>query len=178
MATVLIVYGTKEGHTATIVERLADAIEARGHEVMSVRAGDPPPALPDGVDGVIVGASVHQAKHQAEIREFAKANRDGLASLPSAFFQVCLTAADPSPESAAATQELVDEFIEETGWRPARVETFAGMLAWTQYDFFTRHLMRLITRKQEPHPDVHRDYDYTDYDAVRRFGEEFADSLA
>jgi menaquinone-dependent protoporphyrinogen oxidase len=54
------------------------------------------------------------------------------------------------------------------------------MLAWTQYDFFTRHLMRLIVRKHAPPGgwDLSRDVDYTDYDAVRRFAEEFADSLA
>ena len=90
---------------------------------------------------------------------------------------MCLAAADPTPESEAATGEILDRFVAETGWQPRTAETFAGMLAWTQYDFFTRTLMRLITRKQVPHPDVHQDYDYTDYDAVRRFAEEFAGSL-
>ncbi len=178
MSRILIVYGTKEGHTATIVERMREALEARGDAVATERAGKPLPSIPDDVDGVIVGASVHLGKHQGEIRDFVKENRQRLEAVPSAFFQVCLTAADPTPEAQAATRKLLDEFSEETGWRPETVETFAGMLAWTQYDFFTRSLMRLITRKQEPHPDVHRDYDYTDYDAVQRFAETFADSLS
>ena len=177
MSRIMVVYGTTEGHTATIVEQMREAMEAGGHEVDAVRAGKPLPEISDGVDGVIVGASIHAGKHQAEIRAFAKENRERLAAMPSAFFQVCLAAADPTPESEAATGEILDRFVAETGWQPPTAETFAGMLAWTQYDFFTRTLMRLITRKQAPHPDVHQDYDYTDYDAVRRFAEEFAGSL-
>jgi menaquinone-dependent protoporphyrinogen oxidase len=177
MSRILIVYGTKEGHTATIVERMREALEAQGDAVSTERAGRQLPSIPDDIDGVIVGASVHAGKHQAEIHEFVKKNRTRLETVPSAFFQVCLTAADPSPEAQAATQGLLQEFRTATGWQPETTETFAGMLAWTQYDFFTRSLMRLITRKQEPHPDLHRDYDYTDYDAVRRFAEGFAESL-
>jgi menaquinone-dependent protoporphyrinogen oxidase len=181
LSRILIVYGTKEGHTATIVDRMREALAAAGHEVTVVRAGSPPPAVPDNVDGVLVGASVHAGKHQAEIREFARLNAGRLGVTPSAFFQVCLTAADPTPESKAATEGLIDAFVGETGWHPQTTETFAGMLAWTQYDLFTRVLMKLILRKQQLPPDerdTSHDVDYTDYDAVRRFAEAFAASLS
>lgn len=177
VGTILIVYGTKEGHTATIVERMRDAMSAQGHDVAIERAGDALPTIPEKVDGIVVGASVHAGKYQKEVLEFVSVNRDRLEATPSAFFQVCLAAADPNPESEAATREILDNFVEETGWKPDITATFAGMLAWTQYDVFTKTLMRLITRKAEPHPDVHRDHDYTDYDAVRRFAEEFAASV-
>jgi menaquinone-dependent protoporphyrinogen IX oxidase len=94
MATILILYGTKEGHTPTIAERMREAIAARGHEVTVERGGVRPRKLSPGLDGVVVGASVHAGKHQAKVREFAKRNRERLASMPSAFLQVCLTAAD------------------------------------------------------------------------------------
>jgi menaquinone-dependent protoporphyrinogen oxidase len=69
----------------------------------------------------------------------------------------------------------VRQFIEETGWQPARTAVFAGKLAWTQYDFFTRLVMKLITRRKGLiDQDTARDYDYTDYAAVRRFAEGFA----
>lgn len=179
MARVLIVYGTTEGHTAGIVGRMRDAIEAQGHVVAVERARIPPLAIPDDVDGVIVGASVHRTKHQNEVLEFAKRNRARLSELPSAFFQVCLTAADPSPDAAAETRVLIEEFSAWSGWSPGRAETFAGKLAWTQYDFFTRLLMRLAVRSQTSpqERDTSHDVDYTDYEAVRRFAEEFARSL-
>jgi menaquinone-dependent protoporphyrinogen oxidase len=180
VANVLIVYGTKEGHTATIAERMREAIAAKGHDVRVERAGSPPPAIPTDIDAVLVGASIHVSKHQAEVREFVKRNRQRLSTMPSAFFQVCLTAADPSPDSEAETQVCLDEFADWTGWHPQTTTTFAGMLAWTQYDFFTRHLMKLVLRKQHLPPeqlDTSHDFDYTDYDAVKRFAEEFADAL-
>lgn len=134
MATVLIVYGTKEG----------------------------PPRR----------SSIGCARR-------SQRNRGHLAEMPSAFFQVCLTAADSSPEATERTQALLDAFAQSTGWEPASRATFAGMLAWTQYDFFTRLLTKRIVRKQVPpeERDASHDVDYTDYEAVRRFAEGFAGSL-
>jgi menaquinone-dependent protoporphyrinogen oxidase len=178
MATIFVCYGTTEGHAGTIVERLRATLAARGHEVVVERAGKVPPEIPEAADGVIVGASVHRGQHQREIEAFVEANRARLESLPSAFFQVCLTAADPTPEAMEATSRLIDEFQAETGWRPAVTETFAGMLAWTQYDVFTRTIMRLILRKQHLPPeqlDRSHDVDYTDYEAVEAFGKRFAE---
>lgn len=178
---ILIVYGTTEGHTTTLVERMRETIAGRGYDVQVERAGDQPSEMPADVDGVIVGASVHKTKYQTEINDFVVRNRDRLSALPSAFFQVCLTAADESPEAAQQTQALVDTFVGSTGWRPATVETFAGKLAWSQYDFFTRLLLKLVLRsyhRPAEERDTSHDLDYTDYDAVRRFAEAFADRVA
>lgn len=178
---ILIVYGTTEGHTATLVERMRETIAGRGHDVQVERADERPVGIPLDVDGVIVGASVHKAKYQQEVTDFVVKNRDQLSALPSAFFQVCLTAADPSPEAVQQTQALVDAFVESTGWHPGTVETFAGMLAWSQYDFFTRLLMKLVLRalhRPAEERDTSHDRDYTDYEAVSRFAETFAERVA
>lgn len=180
MARILIVYGTTEGHTTAIVERMRAAIEAQGDSVRVERAGDGAHEIPEDVDGVVVGASIHKGKHQAAVVEFASRNGERLAAMPSAFFQVCLTAADPSPEATELTDACLRDFTSTTGWAPERTATFAGMLAWTQYDVFTRVLMKLILRKQQLPPeqlDTSHDFDYTDYEAVERFGVEFARSL-
>ena len=68
-------------------------------------------------------------------------------------------------------------FCDETGWTPRHTAVFTGRLAWTQYDFFTRLVMKLITKHQGiEDQDVKRDYDYTDYDAVRGFATKVAAS--
>lgn len=179
MSRILIVYGTTDGHTARIAEHMRAALEADGADVEVERATRTGPEIGE-VDGVIVGASVHAERHQKEIREFAKRNRDRLERMPSAFFQVCLQAVDQSPESKAKTAALIDKLTAETGWRPARTATFAGKLAWTQYGLFTRLLMKFILRKEDLSPeerDTSRDTDYTDYEAVARFAKEFARTL-
>jgi menaquinone-dependent protoporphyrinogen oxidase len=178
MSTVFVVYDTTEGHTTTIVDHLREALEEGGYTVVVARAGESLPQIPADADGVIVGASVHAGKHQVPVREFVKANLARLDSSPSAFFQVCMAAAELSPESDTETAKYLESFFTETGWRPKTSASFAGMLAWAQYDFFTRLIMRLITRKEVPHPDLHRDQDYTDYDAVRQFALDFAEGLS
>jgi menaquinone-dependent protoporphyrinogen oxidase len=178
MARILIAYATKEGHTAKIAEHMREALAAGGHDVLVERVEKRPSELPPGLDGVIVGGSIHAAKHLPELVGWVRANRDRLEALPSAFFTVCLTAADDSPESQAETQVVVDRFLEDTGWQAPRTAVFAGRLAWTQYDFFTRQLMKLIVRQHGSKDlDTSRDYDYTDYDTVARFAEELAAGL-
>lgn len=179
MGRILIVYGTTEGHTAAIAERVAEAMRRDGHEVdlrdsKEVRRQD----VPAEYDGIIVGGSVHAGEHQSSLREFAKRNRALLERTPSAFFSVSLTAADPDAESAAHTQAMVDKFVSETGWQPQRVEKVAGALVYTQYNIFIRHLMKLIVKGQgRAELDTSRDYDFTDWEAVERFARDFAQSV-
>jgi menaquinone-dependent protoporphyrinogen oxidase len=180
MSRVLLVYGTTEGHTARIAATIAEALAAAGHQTTALRAGDPLPALPEDAAGVIVGASVHLEHHQPEVVEFVRRNLARLNELPSAFFQVCLAAADDTAEAETEVQGLLDRFVEETGWDPRLHATFAGRLAWTEYDPFTRIVMRLLLRQKGLPPeelDPSHDVDYTDYDAVRRFAQEFAQRL-
>jgi menaquinone-dependent protoporphyrinogen oxidase len=59
--------------------------------------------------------------------------------------------------------------VKRTGWRPERVELFAGALPYTKYDFVTRFFMRHIVAKEGGDVDTSRDYEYTDWRAVERF---------
>jgi menaquinone-dependent protoporphyrinogen oxidase len=178
MARILIAYATKEGHTGHIAERMRETLAARGHDVRLQRVGKEPTDIPADNDAVLVGGAIHAGKHLPELVAFAERNRDRLAGLPTALFTVCLTAVDDTPEAAAETDKYVQEFIAQSRWHPDRTVAFAGRLAWTHYDFFTRLIMKLTTRKQLPaDQDTARDYDYTDYDAVRRFAEDFARSV-
>jgi menaquinone-dependent protoporphyrinogen oxidase len=171
MARVLIAYGTVEGHTARIADEMRVALSEAGHHVRLFHVREHGEnRMPEEADAVIVGAPIHGGHHPKEIVAFAKANRLRLGSLPSGFFTVCLTAADDTPEARESTAEYVQGFCDATGWTPRHTAVFAGRLAWTQYDLFTRVIMKLITHHHGvPDQDTKRDYDYTDYAAVRRF---------
>ena len=61
---------------------------------------------------------------------------------------------------------------------PPGAVSVAGALQYREYDFFTRTLMRLLMR-HEGHPtDTSQDYDYTDWDAVEKLGDDFARRLS
>jgi menaquinone-dependent protoporphyrinogen oxidase len=179
MATVLIAYATVEGHTAHIADEMRATLAGAGHDVSLLHVRDAGDELPPDVDAVIVGGPIHVGKHKRELVGWAARHRLRLSALSSGFFTVCLTAADDTEEARATTAEYVQAFSEETGWAPRHTAVFAGRLAWTQYGVFTRVLMKLITRHQGvTDQDVHRDYDYTDYEAVRAFAARVADPAA
>jgi menaquinone-dependent protoporphyrinogen oxidase len=170
--SVLVVYASTHGHTAKIAARIARTLEGEGAAVAVHEVGDAPD--PHGFDAVAVGASIHAGHHQKELVAWAERHRTALATVPSAFFSVCLTAADDTEESRVATRGYLDDFVERTGWTPGRMTTFAGALQYREYDFATRLLMRLLMRRGGHPTDASRDYDYTDWDAVDAFARELA----
>lgn len=171
---VLIVYASTHGHTAKIAERIADAMRAAGADVDVQTAHDAAGARPHDYDAVVVGASVHGGHHQREVVAWAEHHRTSLSRLPSAFFSVCLAAAEDTAESREATRGYRDDFEERTGWTPARSATFAGALQYREYDFPTRLVMRLLMHRGQHPTDVSRDYEYTDWAAVDRFAHDLA----
>jgi menaquinone-dependent protoporphyrinogen oxidase len=174
MSDVLILYASKHGHTAKIAARIADTMRADGVSVDLQSVDAAHELSPDGYGAVVVGASIHAGHHQREIVDWAKHHQAALAEKPTAFFSVCLAVADDTDEARAAARKYIDDFEDETGWTADTSTTFAGALQYLEYDFMTRTLMRLIMRRDGHPTDTSRDFDYTDWDAVERFGHECA----
>jgi menaquinone-dependent protoporphyrinogen oxidase len=176
---VLLLHASTHGHTSKIAARVAAVLEDAGLDVdvrTAARQADDP--CPRDYDAVIVGASIHAGHHQKEIVAWARTHQATLALRPTAFFSVCLTAADDTEESREATRRYIDEFVEATGWTPGRAITFAGALQYREYDFATRLVIRLMMRKGGHPTDTSRDHEFTDWAAVERFAREFAATLA
>jgi menaquinone-dependent protoporphyrinogen oxidase len=147
-----------------------------GADVRDVRNGGAAADL-GKYDGAIAGASVHGGHHQHEMVEWLRGHHTRLSAMPSAFFSVSLTAADDTDEARRTVRELVDDVLADTGWTPSMTAAFAGALQFEEYNFPTRVLMRLIAHRHDPHVDVHRDTDYTDWAAVDAFAASFAAAL-
>ena len=174
MAKILIPYGTTEGQTARIADYISDVLRAHGHEAETLDLKHADHDLPDGYDGVIVGASIHAGKHEGYVADFVRRNRAALDKLHAALFSVSMSA-HADPEEA---QKYVAEFEDATGWRPAKVALFGGALLYTEYGFLKRMLMKKIVSSQgSTDTDTGRDYIYTEWDGVRRFAEEFVADL-
>jgi menaquinone-dependent protoporphyrinogen oxidase len=171
---VLCLYASTHGHTARIAGRIAEALRAAGLEVDLLDAKHAPDADPDGRPGVIVAASLHGGRHQREVVDWVKRQRDALDGRPSAFVSVSLTAAEDTAEARDATRRCIDEFLDDTGWAPGRSIAVAGALQYREYDVSTRVLIRLMMRRGGHPTDTSHDYDYTDWDAVDRLAREFA----
>ena len=66
------------------------------------------------------------------------------------------------------------KFTADTGWTPARIATVAGRLAYTQYNWLVRLMMRRIARKEGGATDTSRDHEYTDWAQVERLADQLA----
>jgi menaquinone-dependent protoporphyrinogen oxidase len=175
MTKILIGYGTTEGQTARIADHIADAIRNHGAEAQALDLKRSKDVSLDDYDGVIVGGSIHMGKHQEDVADFVRTNRVALERLPSAFFSVSL-AASGDMENAEA---YVANFEQETGWHPTKVGLFSGALLYRKYWFFKRWMMKRIVRDKPGvlSTDTSRDHEYTDWDQVERFAEDFLNRL-
>jgi menaquinone-dependent protoporphyrinogen oxidase len=174
MSEILVLYASTHGHTGRIAAAIGLALERAGAKP-DVRCIDQDPEVePWRYDAVVVGASVHAGKHQRRMMEWARRNGAALNAMPSAFFSVCLTAAEDTTEAAATVRRLIDEFVEDTGWTPDLARSFAGALQYREYRIFTRFAMKMMMGRGGQPTDTRRDYDYTDWDAVERFAKECA----
>lgn len=172
---VLVVYGTTEGHTRKIVERLTARM--RSHDA-EVEVHDST-ALPQSLDiapsdAVVLAGSVHHGRHQAALIHFIKANSDALNKKPTALVSVSFSAMEDDPSDA---QGYVDLLVEETGWQPSETFLIAGALLYTEYDFMKRWMIKLIMAQHGQPSDTTRDYEFTDWPAADAFADAFIEKI-
>jgi len=174
MTSFLVLYGTGEGQTAKVADRVVDTLTRRGHAAESVDVESSSNISVDVFDAVVVGSSVHIGKHNKAVRKFVKENRDALCEIPSAFFQLSISSATEDEERRAEAADYVDGFLEETDWEPDRIGIFGGALRYSKYGFLKRLMMKKIAKDATGDTDTSRDYEYTDWDEVEAFANDFA----
>lgn len=174
---ILIIYGTTEGQTHTIARFIEDELTGQGYAVTLALAGENAPG-PEAYDAVLIGASIHIGKYQSGVKQYISNHLAGLNQLPSAFFSVSLAIASDNEEEHREVEKLTAKFLEEIGWEPMLVRQVAGALKYTQYDFFTKMLMKQISRKEGRTTDTSMDHEFTNWDDVKAFVKEFAEKTA
>ena len=174
----LIVYGTAEGQTRKVAEFLALEAQKAGVEPTLCDASMEQ-ISPDRYDAVMIGASMHMHRYQATITHYVKEHLGTLNAIPTAFFSVSLAALSEGydAESFNELRDITMRFLLDTGWNPTATEYIAGALRYTQYDFFKKFIMRQIAiRGGSKDTDTTRDVEYTDWEKVRKFFDEFITS--
>ena len=171
-----VFYATTEGQTRKIAERLAAHLHAHGFDSRALDMAGPDAAALDWARarGALVGASLHTRRHQKAADRFVRAHWVRLNEVPSAFFSVSLSAASKNPAEADAAAQLARAFPEARGWRPAIVASIAGRLAYLEYNFLIRFVMKRIAKSEGAPTDTSRDYELTDWAAVEKLARDFA----
>jgi len=168
----LVVFHTVEGQSARVATAIATELWSRGIDADVWDIAKAP--APDGYDGVVVGDAIRMEHHSRELRRYLRARHDALASRPLGLFQLSLTSANDDAEHTATAQRLADELVAELDLHPDVVALLAGRLAYSKYGWFTRRVMRRISRREGGSTDMTHDHEYTNWEAVEQFADEFA----
>lgn len=167
---ILVVYGTTEGHTRKIAEFVGDKLRQRGHVARVIDSASAEARQVQPVyDGVVLGGSLHQGKHQSALMHFIRENAGWINGLPNAFFSVSLSMASAHDDERREAVEIARQFVDEAGLNAGIVHCVAGALLYTKYDYFKRFIMRRIAEKEGGEVDTSQDHEYTDWDDVAAF---------
>ncbi|MEM6462152.1 MAG: flavodoxin domain-containing protein [Pseudomonadota bacterium] len=160
---ILLVYATTEGQTRKIAEFCAAHLEKNAHEVDLRNSNRRMVDLDISTfDVVILAGSVHQRHHQESLSNFVVAHRKQMKELPTLLVSVSLSIAFEGGEKEA--QKYIDDFIDDTAFKPAAVSLVAGALKFEQYDYYMNQIVEHIVL--EDRTKITEDHEFTDWDTL------------
>jgi menaquinone-dependent protoporphyrinogen oxidase len=172
MAHILLLYAGTYGHTKRISERMQAKLASLGDEVDIL-----PLARcrvdPSQYDGILIGASIRNGKHNPVVMEFITRYKSLLDAKPSGFFSVNLVARKPH-KNTPETNPYTRAFLAKSPWSPELIGVFGGDLDYQRYSIFDRNVIRFIMWLTKGPTDPQTKAEYTDWEEVERFAERFA----
>lgn len=170
MKSVLVVYHSRDGHTARISRRIWETVIAEGNQadMMDVIEADREGLNWDKYDLVIVGAPVLYGKYAQPFMDFIAKNKDVLDKKPHSFFNVTVLARVPAkatPEGNAYMQK----FLKKSPWTPRDVKCFAGKIDYPNWGWFETKLVQMIMKAIKGPTDPKTVIDYTDWEDVKSY---------
>jgi len=168
----LIIYGTTEGQTRKIANFASEELQKLGHTSAVHDATQQPPS-PEGFDSVIIASSIHVGAYQTAVIDYVTRHASMLNTKRSAFLSVCLAVASGAEEAQREADAILHAFLEKSGWAPTETMQVAGALKYTQYDFFKRLMLQMISKSSGGSTDTSKDHEYTDWTALARFVSDF-----
>jgi menaquinone-dependent protoporphyrinogen oxidase len=174
----LIAYATTHGQAAKVAGRVAEIAHRRRVCIDVVCVRDAEDISPAGYDAVVVVGSVHMSRHQHELVRWLSHHHTSLNLRPAALLSVSLSAAEDSDEARAATREVIDRLLDDTGLIPTTTLAVAGALRYRHYDLPTRIVLRLIAAHHGQPTDTSTEFEFTDWDGLAQFTEAFIDAAA
>jgi menaquinone-dependent protoporphyrinogen oxidase len=91
---------------------------------------------------------------------------------------VSLSIASADEEEKTEARNYPVKLSDATGWKPRSVLNCTGALKYTEYDFFKRWMLKRIVAAEGGPTDTKHDYELTNWTEVKRFVDDFTQSLA
>lgn len=137
---VLIAYASRCGSTASVAEAMASALCATGASV-DLRMVDHVKDL-SPYQAVMVGGAIRAGKWLPEAAAFVKNNQEALGRMPLAYFVVCLTMKEDTPDNRAKVLAYLDPVRNSApGLTPAAVGLFPGAVDFSKLSFMHKTIL-------------------------------------
>ncbi|WP_172919114.1 menaquinone-dependent protoporphyrinogen IX dehydrogenase [Capnocytophaga canis] len=173
MEKIGIIYATVDGHTKKICDSIHEVLSSKQKEVQLI-----PVQTFDGnlhfFDKILIASSIRYGNHHTDILKLINENYAVLNIKKAAFISVNLVARKPE-KSTETTNPYVVKFLKNIEWKPSVVKVFAGKLNYKIYGFFDRIIIKLIMFITKGPTSSPTEIDYTNWDEVKRFANDFAE---
>ena len=175
-----VFYATTHGQTRRIAERLVATFRRKGFTSCALDVAHREAMRLDWVhaQAAIVIASLHAQKHQRAAVAFCREAAQHLNVRPSVFLSVSLAIASDDAKERREAARIAQEFVSKSGWTASTVVCLAGRLAYTQYGWLTRCVMKRIARQHGQPTDTTRDYEFTNWGEVDRVADDVVIRIA
>jgi menaquinone-dependent protoporphyrinogen oxidase len=159
---VWVLSASKYGSTTEVATAIAARIDAAGHQVRVLDAGEVDGL--DGADAVVLGSAIYAGHWLKAAQELLDGHSDELASRPTWLFSVGPLGDPPMPQEVGP--EGISEAIQAT--RARTHEVFAGKLDRAALNRVERLMVRALHAPEG---------DFRDWDTIRAWGDEIAAEL-
>ena len=168
----IIIYSSVDGQTKKICHYIKDILILDNHLVDIFPINNFNQKITE-YDKVIIASSIRYGKHNEQIENLIKENSELLNSKKTAFISVNLVARK-AEKSKAETNPYVIKFFNAIEWKPTIIAVFPGKLDYKLYSFKDRILIKLIMLITKGPTNSKTVIEYTNWNEVDEFGEEFA----
>lgn len=164
---ILIVYSSTDGHTINICKHIYKNLETvhdpELKDLKKIQQSDL-----ESAEIIIIGASIRYGDHSKELYNFVKNHKKIIESKENAFFSVNAVARKPE-KNQPETNPYIKKFLKRTSWNPNKMAVFAGKIDYPKYNFFDKHMIRLIMWITKGPTNLTKTYEFTDWSKVDEF---------
>jgi menaquinone-dependent protoporphyrinogen oxidase len=170
MTSVLVIYMSRQGHTARVARRLCEAIGDAGGSgsMMDVREAAHEGVDWDRHDVIVLGAPVLYGTYHKDFLSFVAAHREQLERKPNSFFNVSVVARSPEKATPEGNRYM-QKFLEISPWKPRDLKVIAGKVDYPSWPWYERLVIQMIMKMTRGPTDPGTVIDYTDWDDVRAY---------
>jgi menaquinone-dependent protoporphyrinogen oxidase len=161
---VLVAYATRLGSTIGVAETIGQALRETGADVEVLPVADVVDLT--GYDAIVLGSAIRVGKPLPELIELVRQCASDPRDLPVAYFAVCATMKDDSPEHRATVLSYLDPLqkIKES----VSIGLFAGAFEYERVNLLLRWFLKVCHAPEG---------DWRDWNAIRAWAADLAPLL-